>query len=57
MWNDICMANSKNLVVVLDEMVKMLASYRKLILAKDEQNLIENFKKSKVKRDGLDRVE
>ena len=57
MWSDISLANAKNLVAVLDEMTKTLASYRKLIIAKDEQNLIENFKKAKAKRDGIERVE
>ncbi len=54
MWNDICMMNSKNIVQALDELVKSLAVLRKTILVKDEQNLIESFKKSKAKRDSLD---
>ncbi len=57
MWNDICMANSKNLVQALDEMVKQLAAFRKMIVFKDENSLIEQFKKSKAKRDGLDKSE
>ncbi len=53
MWNDICMANSKNIIKSLDEMVKSLSVLRKQIVTRDEQNLVENFKKAKTKRDGL----
>lgn len=53
MWNDICMTNHKNILATLDELVKFLAVYRKSIIAKDEQGLIENFSKSKAKRDGI----
>ncbi len=52
MWSDICLANSKNIIQALDETVKSLSLYRKLIIARDEQNLMENFKKAKAKRDG-----
>ena len=55
MWNDIFMANSKNITNALDDLVKTLAVYRKSINARDEQNLIEHFTKSKSKRDGLER--
>lgn len=54
MWNDISMMNSKNVVHSLDELVKTLSLLRKYIVARDEQNLIESFKKSKSKRDSLD---
>lgn len=54
MWNDICMTNSRLVIKALDEIVKALSSYRKLIVLKDEQNLIEHFKKAKIKRDSLD---
>ena len=54
MWNDICLMNSKNIVQALDELVKSLSVLRKTILAKDEQNLVESFKKAKAKRDSID---
>ena len=54
MWSDICLLNSKNIVHSLDELVKSLAVLRKYIVAKDDQNLTEAFKKSKSKRDALD---
>ncbi len=57
MWNDICMANSKNLIEVLDQAVKILSGYRKMIVSRDESNLLEGFKRAKVKRDGLERTE
>ena len=53
MWVDICQANSKSIIHSLDELVKILSLLRKYIVAKDEQNLIEHFRKSKIKRDGL----
>ena len=56
MWNDICMTNSKNIVQTLDEVVKKLSLFRKLILAKAEENLIETFKKAKIKRESLDQT-
>ncbi len=55
MWNDICLANSKNILAALDDFVKALSFYRKSIIAKDEQSLLDNFNKSKIKRDGLER--
>lgn len=55
-WNDICMTNSKHILQSLDDLVKILSVYRKLIVAKDEQNLIEALRKSKNKRDGLNGV-
>ncbi len=56
MWNDICMTNSHNVVGALDSLIKNMAYLRKLIVAKDDSNLTEVFKKSKLKRDGLDPV-
>ncbi len=56
MWNDICLTNPKNIVHTLDELVKRISLLRKSILLKDEQNLIENFKKSKSKRESLDQA-
>lgn len=54
MWRDICMTNPAHLLKSLDEIVKILSLYRKSIVSKDEQNLIENFRKSKNKRDSLE---
>ena len=54
MWNDICMLNSKNVLHSLDELVKTLSLLRKYIVARDEQNLIETFKKAKSKRDAME---
>lgn len=54
MWNDICMMNSKNVIHSLDELVKTLSLLRKYIIARDEQNLFETFRKAKAKRDTLD---
>lgn len=53
MWMDICMANPKNILHSLDEVVKTLSTFRKFIIAKDEKNLVDYFRKSKTKRDGL----
>ena len=52
-WNDICMENSKNIIHVIDEFVKVLAKYRKFIASKDEKNFMESLNQSKTKRDGL----
>jgi prephenate dehydrogenase len=53
MWNDICMANSKNLTVAIDEMVKRLSLIRKSIVRRDQKQLSEFFKNAKTKRDAL----
>ncbi|MDD3375639.1 MAG: prephenate dehydrogenase [Candidatus Omnitrophica bacterium] len=53
LWNDICMENSKNVLPVLDEVVKILSGYRKAITSKDETVLIEQLKRAKSKRDGI----
>lgn len=53
LWSDICMENSKNVLDVLDELVKVFSIYRKAVASKDEQALIENFKRAKSKRDSL----
>ena len=53
-WNDICLLNSQNVLHSLDELVKTLSLLRKYIVARDEQNLIETFKKAKSKRDAMD---
>ncbi|MCX5680886.1 MAG: prephenate dehydrogenase/arogenate dehydrogenase family protein [Candidatus Omnitrophica bacterium] len=53
LWSDICMQNSKNILKSLDEVVKVLASYRKAISVGDENALTDFFKKAKEKRDTL----
>jgi prephenate dehydrogenase len=53
MWSDICMANKKNILAALDEMVKNLGDVRKMVIANDQQNLVNYFKNSKGKRDAL----
>ncbi len=55
MWKDVCITNSQSLLKALDEYAKVLAAFRKAIVSKDEPNLLEIFKKSKNKRDGLDK--
>ncbi len=57
MWTDICLANPKNIVKSLDEVVKNLSAIRKMILAKDEQGLNDHFQKSKTKRDSIEKRE
>ena len=53
LWNDICLANTKNILKGLDEMVKNLSVLRKAIINRDEQTIISHFSKAKEKRDGL----
>lgn len=53
MWSDISMANKKNIVAALDEMVKNLGTVRKMVVADDHQNLINYFKSAKTKRDAI----
>lgn len=55
MWNDICLTNSKNITEAVDGFVKILAVLRKSIVSQDDRSLIEHLKKSKSKRDGIDR--
>lgn len=57
MWNDICLANPKNIVKSIDELVKSLSTIRKMILTKDEPGLNDYFQKSKTKRDSLEKRE
>jgi len=54
-WSEICMENSKNIAQSLDKFIKVLSSYRKSIVSKDQKNLTEDFKNSKNKRDGISR--
>ena len=53
MWSDISMANKKNIVAALDEMVKNLGMVRKMVVSNDQQNLINYFKGAKTKRDAI----
>lgn len=53
MWNDICLANSNNLIHSLDDMVKNLAELRKAIVNRDEKTLMNHFTKAKEKRDDI----
>lgn len=53
MWNDVCMANSRNVLNALDELVKHLCAIRKAVINHDEKNLVHHFAKAKEKRDGL----
>jgi len=53
LWADICMTNFKNILQALDDIIKHLSSYRKAIVSQDSNSLIENFKKSKTRRDAI----
>jgi len=53
MWNDICLANSKNVTVAIDDLVKRLALVRRSIVRRDQKQLLEFFKSAKTKRDGM----
>ncbi len=57
MWADICMVNAKNVLQSVDELVKTFAAFRKAIILKDTPGLAEHFKKSKQKRDSLEKKE
>ena len=46
MWNDICMANSKNVLNALDLYVEHLAHFRKAIVRGDQKSLINHFTKA-----------
>ena len=52
-WNDICIANSKNVIKALDECVKALSHLRKAIVAEDQKTLMQHFTKAKEKRDEI----
>ncbi len=55
LWNDVCMQNSKNILKSLDEVIRVLSTYRKAITARDEGTLTEAFKRAKDKRDTLEK--
>lgn len=50
MWNDICLANSNNLIHSLDEFVKSLSELRQAIVNRDQKGLTGQFKKAQEKR-------
>ncbi|MDP8265446.1 MAG: prephenate dehydrogenase/arogenate dehydrogenase family protein [Candidatus Aceula meridiana] len=53
LWSDISMENSKNILNVLDEVVKTLSVYRQAVASRNESVLTEKFKSSKSKRDAI----
>jgi prephenate dehydrogenase len=53
MWNDICMANAKNVVKALDDLIKHLSIYRKAIVLQDQKELLQHFTSAKEKRDAF----
>lgn len=54
MWSDISIANYRNLLKGIDEMVKNLADVRKAIVNKDEEALTNYFNEARAKRAVLD---
>jgi len=55
-WKDIALSNHKPVLKALDEAVKVLASMRKAIVARDADVLTDIFKQAKEKRERLDRA-
>lgn len=53
MWNDICLANSKNIVKVIDEFTANLSVLRRAVMECDEKVLVSEFKKANMKRGKL----
>jgi prephenate dehydrogenase len=53
MWNDICMANSKNILNALDHCVELLAHFRKAIVSGDQKSLLSHFNKAQENRSQL----
>jgi len=53
MWNDICMSNSKYILKALDELIQQFSELRKVVVRRDQKNLIQHFTKAKEKRDGI----
>jgi len=53
MWNDICMANSKNVLNALDQCVERLANFRKAIVSGDQKSLLTHFNKAQEKQKKL----
>ncbi len=53
MWNDIFLANPKNVLNALDALVKDLALLRKAIIQRDPKALMQYLEKAKEKRDSI----
>lgn len=54
-WRDIVFSNHKSILKALDEAVQVLAAMRKAIVARERDVLMDIFKQSKIKREGLDK--
>ena len=52
-WSEICLENSTDIVQSLDACIKALSLYRKSIVSKNHQSLVEHFANAKNKRDGI----
>jgi prephenate dehydrogenase len=52
-WRDIALSNHKPILKALDEAVKVLATMRKAIVARDQDGLMDIFKQAKEKRERL----
>ncbi|MEW5894378.1 MAG: prephenate dehydrogenase/arogenate dehydrogenase family protein [Candidatus Omnitrophota bacterium] len=52
-WSEICLANSRNIIKVLDEFVGNLSLLRKAVSEGDEKALIAELTKAKTKRDKI----
>ena len=52
-WLDICMANSRNIIQVIDECVSQLSAVRKTINTKETRELLKLLQEAKEKRDLL----
>ena len=46
MWNDICLANSKNILKALDKYVELLGQFRNAIIKRDQKSLLNHFTKA-----------
>lgn len=53
LWSDICMANSRNIVKVIDEFTADLSLLRRAVMESDEKALAAHFKKANSKRERL----
>ncbi len=53
MWNDVCMANSTNVINGIDELVQKLAFIRKAVNTNDQKQLLNFFKEAQTKRENL----
>lgn len=53
LWNDICLANSKNLIGAIDEVAKNLGEIRRALARADQKVLTQIFKEAQTKREGL----